>query len=324
MRALVVVAVLAGCYGPHAETGAPCTPGVQNCPGGQMCVTSGSGSFCEVGPAPVDSATLRDTPASVPDAPPDAGTPGDRDGDGVPNASDNCPEVANPDQGNEDGDALGDVCDPCPVFTDNTDDDGDGVGNACDPNPSTPGDKIALFEGFHHPLTSAWTTAGTWTVAGDDLVGTGANGVTGEVRHAAFGKKETVTASATVTSLFGTGYRGIGVEDDVSTSGFAVVCGMLVTSSADATPNTPMIDLFKLPTGTSYSRDPLIWAENDVLLFGMRRQLTSYGCSGGDLTSSASGSESGTETTDNASAKLGIHTLSASVRVSWIMVVTSQ
>ena len=319
MRALAAVAVFAGCYGPHAETGAPCTPAAQNCPGGQTCVTSGSGSFCESG-APADSAPPLDTAPPRPDS----GAPGDRDGDGVPDPLDNCPDLANPDQGNEDGDALGDVCDPCPIFTDNTDDDGDGVGNACDPNPSTPGDAIALFEGFHHPLSSAWTTTGTWTVANDDLVGAGASGVTGEVRHAAFGTKETVTISATVTSLFGTGYRGIGVEDDVSAGGFAVVCGMLVTSSADTTPDAPMIDLFKLSTGSSYARASLAWAKNDPLLFGMKRALTSYTCAGADLTSNASGSESATESTDNASAKLGIHTLSASVRVSWIMVVTSQ
>jgi hypothetical protein len=36
----------------------------------------------------------------------------DCDGDGVLNASDNCPILSNADQKNADGDALGDVCDP--------------------------------------------------------------------------------------------------------------------------------------------------------------------------------------------------------------------
>lgn len=36
----------------------------------------------------------------------------DTDGDGVCDADDNCPTVANADQSNIDGDALGDVCDP--------------------------------------------------------------------------------------------------------------------------------------------------------------------------------------------------------------------
>ncbi len=54
---------------------------------------------------------------------PSAGAPPDADGDGVPDASDNCPSVSNASQSNADGDALGDACDPC------TDTDGDGFGN---------------------------------------------------------------------------------------------------------------------------------------------------------------------------------------------------
>lgn len=38
--------------------------------------------------------------------------PPDADGDGVPDASDNCPLVANPDQADRDGDGIGDACDP--------------------------------------------------------------------------------------------------------------------------------------------------------------------------------------------------------------------
>jgi hypothetical protein len=37
----------------------------------------------------------------------------DRDGDGVCDADDNCPDVANPDQADGDGDGIGDACDPC-------------------------------------------------------------------------------------------------------------------------------------------------------------------------------------------------------------------
>jgi parallel beta-helix repeat protein len=39
------------------------------------------------------------------------GCPGDADGDGVPDASDNCPEVSNPGQENSDGIGEGDACD---------------------------------------------------------------------------------------------------------------------------------------------------------------------------------------------------------------------
>src|SRR3989454_8952718 len=37
----------------------------------------------------------------------------DQDGDGVCDADDNCPLVANPDQADADGDGIGDACDPC-------------------------------------------------------------------------------------------------------------------------------------------------------------------------------------------------------------------
>lgn len=51
----------------------------------------------------------------------------------------------------EDGDGLGDADDPCPhvAIGGTSDGDGDGVGDACDPNPTTPGDRFALFS----PLT---------------------------------------------------------------------------------------------------------------------------------------------------------------------------
>lgn len=45
--------------------------------------------------------------------------------DGVPDACDNCPFVANSDQSDHDGDGIGDACDVC-VFSDDNDRDGDG------------------------------------------------------------------------------------------------------------------------------------------------------------------------------------------------------
>ena len=42
---------------------------------------------------------------------PAAAAPGDADGDGVPDASDNCTLVANPDQFDADGDGYGNACD---------------------------------------------------------------------------------------------------------------------------------------------------------------------------------------------------------------------
>ena len=62
----------------------------------------------------------------------------DRDGDGVPDSIDNCPNVPNPNQSDVDGDHVGDVCDNCPTVANSNqaDTDKDGVGDACDNCPA--------------------------------------------------------------------------------------------------------------------------------------------------------------------------------------------
>jgi hypothetical protein len=104
------------------------------------------------------------------------GPPGDVDGDGIANADDNCPSVANSNQANEDGDDRGDACDLCPhlagtVPGGDADDDGDGVGNQCDPGGGV--DRKVLFLGFNDASELATsrveTGSGVWTISGGKL-----------------------------------------------------------------------------------------------------------------------------------------------------------
>ena len=82
---------------------------------------------------PADAAILDATPP--PDAAPDsdAGLP-DRDGDGVEDRLDNCPDTPNPDQTDSNANGRGDACDDMPP----PDSDGDGVPDGDDNCPETP------------------------------------------------------------------------------------------------------------------------------------------------------------------------------------------
>ncbi|CAG0955150.1 Alpha-agarase [Methanosarcinales archaeon] len=67
----------------------------------------------------------------------------DTDGDGVPDSTDNCPSVSNPDQADIDGDGKGDACDT----SDDRDTDLDGIKDVVDNCPSVPNPDQADIDG---------------------------------------------------------------------------------------------------------------------------------------------------------------------------------
>jgi hypothetical protein len=108
------------------------------------------------GPGVADAAD--DGGMTAPDAPPGACVEvgHDEDGDGIDDACDNCPSIANPDQAD-----VGEL---------NAGNLPDGVGDACDPRPTQGGDAIALFVPMTAPLSPEWTVfTGSWTAGGDEV-----------------------------------------------------------------------------------------------------------------------------------------------------------
>lgn len=111
----------------------------------------------------IDPSYADDAAATVSGGAPDA----DDDGDGIRNADDNCPGVANEDQLDGDGDTVGDACDVCLAagFSDDLADyDGDGIACAEDPCPfdgPTPTDPAAMVGPVSEIVVSGANVAGT-------------------------------------------------------------------------------------------------------------------------------------------------------------------
>ncbi len=85
----------------------------------------------------------------------------DEDGDGIDDAIDNCPHVANVDQANGDGDGVGDICDPY---------------------PTQPTETIVLFDPFTS-IESGWMNLGGMQAMSDGE-SIGADARNGSLRYA--------------------------------------------------------------------------------------------------------------------------------------------
>ena len=138
-----VVTLLAACYAPSPDAGAPCGDG-RACPDPLVCAPATNTCERTLGDLP-DAAVAIDT------LPLDAAAcvGHDEDGDGVTDACDNCPGIANPAQ------------------ADTTESTPDGVGNACDPRAGDR-DRIAFFEPFTAPLVG-WQLDPMAAVANDRI-----------------------------------------------------------------------------------------------------------------------------------------------------------
>ncbi len=107
----------------------------------------------------------------------------DPDADGIPDATDNCPDVANASQSDTDADGVGQACDTCPALANprpavaaiqpwttlvsgQRDDDADGLGNRCDFDHDQLGLVITASD-FNH------AKAGVGKLASDTGCGTG-------------------------------------------------------------------------------------------------------------------------------------------------------
>ena len=260
----------------------------------------------------------------VVDAPTDAradapsGT-SDGDGDGIPNATDNCPAIANPNQDNEDGDRFGDVCDPCPPVADDSpvDTDGDGVANACDPRPAMPGDAIVLFEGFTGGIPATWIKNGLWTATGGDAHIAALAGKANLSFPAPTTGHHTIRAGVVVDNLPSGQDASIGVLttfDHVARTGLychltqwtgekAVVLNAIAASGTVLGSST-----YQMTAGAAYVLD-------------LRRDATTYGCTGsrGNTSATAAGSSPVTATPPEA----GLRVVHADATYAWVMVVSN-
>jgi len=317
MRVVVLLA-LAACYNPILRAGAPCSDR-EPCPSGQACVAGVCGG------GGTESSLVDAQPEG--DAPPVHDAPiliADRDGDGVPDASDNCPNIANPDQGNEDGDKFGDACDPCPIEANNTpsDPDGDGVADGCDPHPSTPGDKILLFEGFHHGIPGSWQVVGSAAAMADEVaLTTVAGNHTAIVPPIAAMANGTVTASLIVDATVGNADAAAAVMlpyDPMQDQG--IFCELYAPNAGSTSGH--YVSLWDSPQQVERAKRSFAWAAATPYRVAITRTGNNYAClvtPNGSQPQTASGSTSSTP----AQLKPSIATYGANARAAWLLVVSS-
>ncbi|HEY0250748.1 MAG TPA: thrombospondin type 3 repeat-containing protein [Kofleriaceae bacterium] len=249
----------------------------------------------------------------------------DRDGDGIPDGQDNCPSIANPDQGNEDGDAYGDVCDPCPYLADATvvDADGDGLDDRCDPHLGDT-DHVVLFEGFHHGLPASWTTTGVFTPDGDGVLGKPATGDTLAIAHAPY-----AVTSADGIVIYA-GITPIDITTMTGTHGEALLAGFedpdYIACQMKQTTNGAGSQIFQAIETKLGTTDSMPWAiavNNTYIVRATYDGVRDFACRVEREGANTSGSIMTAIAPPAADLKLGLLVENAAARLEWIMVVSN-
>ncbi|NVB85744.1 MAG: hypothetical protein HOV81_45690 [Kofleriaceae bacterium] len=299
MRALglAIGLVVAACYSPsYRDCEITCASGA--CP---------SGYVCDLGVCRVEGFSGACG----------GNTADDRDGDGVADDRDNCPDTPNANQANEDMDAYGDVCDPCPISAEpngDADPDGDGVGNACDPTPDTEGDSIALFEGFADPVLPAGAEAVPttgWTFADGSAFGTSMGFNPAVLAWPVANEHQTIRAKITINRLDGSSFRGAGVATPVDAStNDGIMCWIVDSTYQVATPLTvtnpyAMVQTSPIEAGKQYE-------------FTLSRANADMQCSDAILSAPLTATVPETQLTGT---RAGVFVVSVDAKIDWILVV---
>jgi hypothetical protein len=290
-RVLLAI-MLGGCFAPTVEPGSPCDP--SPCPAGQVC---------------------RFGTCYVPTS--------DTDGDRIPDGTDNCPGVANPEQYDEDGDGIGDACDPCPVDANAhpSDPDNDNVSDSCDPHPDMPGDSIALFEGFHAGLPDTWTVDNAMIAAdNDDIVMTVAAAAHGSIKvPIAVPNNGVVTVGVTIDATVGSADAdfGPGLPFDVAADS-GILCWLYAGSAAQ--PSSRQLVLFDrvAQPRKNAATAQLLWTDATPYRIAIGRTGLDYTCTVGTAMAPAT----------IASATVGapqlvVRGFAVTAHIAWVLVVTS-
>lgn len=305
-----MVGCLAGivaCYAPTIPSGAACSTETGACPDGQFC----RAGVCALLDGEVDAG-----PSDAVDAADAADGGGkDVDGDGVVNAADNCPTIANANQANEDGDPRGDACDECPPVASTMviDADGDGVGDPCDPHPTVPGDAIVVFEGFSSGIPATWTKNGLWTAAGGDaLIAADAGNVATLVLPVTTTPDQTLSADLTLTATNAPTGGSLGVLMGTDAAGAqGLLCGL-------ARSNMAMFGTLNAANGNTRATVPATFDPGTRLHLQFARTGTMVACE-----TTAAPVYSVTDSFNPNGTLVGIRARVASASVRWIMLVRS-